>query len=307
MRGSLRGLDSNDVVYIQQAATDVEITVDRVSVNAEIKRYDVSKKGKDVMNIVFDDEDSYYRLKSKVAKKRSQTVSVHFNLKHSYFRNLHKSLDMINSRIIDCLIPDILQTEQSDFPPIRMPDTDHWILDKEYQLVALKKLMVCDNDAPFLLIGPFGTGKTKLLATAATHFLRRHSNRVLICTSHVQSADAYIDNYFGPCEKFLESYKKPVIPIRLAGKRYRYFGKYDHLFKRVGCSYEEKREIRRSRLIVTTFLTAPYLIDLKVRCFTHILIDEGAQTREPEAIAPLGLADDNTKIVIAGDHLQVCN
>ena len=58
MRGSLRGLESNDVVYIQQAATDVEITVDRVSVHAEINRYDVSKKGKDVMNIVFDDEDN---------------------------------------------------------------------------------------------------------------------------------------------------------------------------------------------------------------------------------------------------------
>ena len=111
MRGLLRGLDSNDVVYIQQAATDVKIIVDRVSVHAEINCFDVSKKGKDVVNIVFD-EDSYYRLKSKVAKKRSQTVSVHFNLKHSYFRNLHKSLDMINPRIIDCLIPDVLQTEQ---------------------------------------------------------------------------------------------------------------------------------------------------------------------------------------------------
>ena len=173
--------------------------------------------------------------------------------------------------------------------------------------MALKKLMACDNNAPFLLIGPSGTGKTRILATAATHFLRRHSNRVLICISHMQSADAYIDNYFGPCEEFLHSYKKPVMPIRLAGKRYRYFGTYDHLLKRVGCSYTEKCEIRRSHLIVTTFLTAPYLIDLKVRCFSHILIDEGAQTREPEAIAPLGLADDSTKIVIAGDHLQVCN
>ena len=59
-------------------------------------------------------------------------------------------------------------------------------------------------------------------------------------------------------------------------------------------------------LSLQTFLTAPQLINLKAKCFTHILIDEGAQTREPEAIAPLGLADDNTKIVIAGDHMQVC-
>ena len=305
MCGSLVGLESNDVVYVQQAATNVEITADRTTVYAEIAQYSVSKKGQDIVKVIFDDEHAYYRLKSKVYKKESRTVSVHFILKHSYFRDLHKSLDRVNLRIIDCLIPDVLQPDQGALPSIRMPDTDLWMLDKEYQLFALKKLMACDNSAPFLLTGPFGTGKTKILATAATYFLRRRSNRVLICTSHLQSADAYIDKYFGPYEKSLQS-SYNVNPVRVAGRGYRYFGKYDHLFKRKGCSFEDKREIRRSRLIISTFLTAPYLIDLKVRRFTHILIDEGAQTREPETIAPLGLADDNTKIVIAGDHLQVC-
>ena len=60
----------------------------------------------------------------------------------------------------------------------------------------------------------------------------------------------------------------------------------------------------KSRLIVTTFLTALHLLG-KVKPFTHILIDEGAQCREPEAIAPLCLADENSKIVVTGDRLQV--
>ena len=34
-------------------------------------------------------------------------------------------------------------------------------------------------------------------------------------------------------------------------------------------------------------------------------MDEGAQAREPEAVAPLCLATKNTKIVIAGDQFQV--
>ena len=303
MRGALVGLDSNDVVYVQQAATNVDITIDRTTVQAEIAHYSVSKKGQDVVNVTFDVENDYYRLKSKVYKKADRMVSVHFILKHSYFRDLHKSLDRVNLRIIDCLIPDALQPDQNDLPSIRKPDSELFELDKEYQLLALKELMACNNVAPFLLTGPFGTGKTKILATAAVNFLRKRSNRVLICTSHMQSADAYIDKYFGPYEQSLQSYN--VSPVRVASRRYRYFGKYDHLFKRKGCSFEEKREIKRSRLIITTFLTAPYLIDLRVRYFTHILIDEGAQTREPETIAPLGLADENTKIVIAGDHLQV--
>ena len=303
MCGTLVGLDGNDVVYVQQAATDVEITIGRTTVRAEIANYTVSKKGQDVVKVIFDDEEGYYRLKSKIYKKESRNVSVHFVLKHSYFRDLHKSLDRVKLRIIDCLIPDALPSEQNDLPPIPMPDSDLWMLDNDYQLIALKKMMACDSSAPFLLTGPFGTGKTKILATAAYQFIKRRSNRVLICTSHLQSADAYIDKYFGPCEDSLQSYN--VNPVRVAGRKYRYSGKYNHLVRRKGCTFKEKQQIRHSRLVITTFLTAPYLIDLRVKCFTHILIDKGAQTREPETIAPLGLSDDNTKIVIAGDHMQV--
>ena len=44
--GSLVGLNSNDVAYAQQAATHVELTVDRttVSISAEITNYSVSNK-----------------------------------------------------------------------------------------------------------------------------------------------------------------------------------------------------------------------------------------------------------------------
>lgn len=40
--------------------------------------------------------------------------------------------------------------------------------------------------------------------------------------------------------------------------------------------------------------------------FTHILIDEAAQAMECEAVMPLSLANENTRIVLAGDHMQVC-
>lgn len=58
-------------------------------------------------------------------------------------------------------------------------------------------------------------------------------------------------------------------------------------------------------VIITTCLTTPHLHFLKPGYFTHILIDEGSQMREPEAVAPLQLAGKNTKIVIAGDENQV--
>ena len=299
MCGSLVGLNSNDVTYVELAATHVEITSSKISVCAEINNYSVSNKGLDVVNVTFDDEDSYYLLKSKFTKQ--MVVSVHFILKRSYFRSLHKALDSINLKVINSLIPSYLHSgKERKLPHTPYPVEDFLWLDKEYQLLALKKIMACDNNAPFLLIGPFGTGKTRVLAAAAITFLKRRSSRVLICTGHLQAADVYIDNYFGP---MTENNTMPhnANPIRFVGSRYRYFGKYTNLFK----NSHDHQGVLQSRLIVTTFLTAPQLINIKVKCFTHILIDEGALLREPEAIAPLGLADDNTKIVIAGDHFQV--
>ena len=41
--------------------------------------------------------------------------------------------------------------------------------------------------------------------------------------------------------------------------------------------------------------------------FTHTLIDEAAQALEPECVTPLVMADEHTKIVLAGDHMQVAS
>lgn len=63
-------------------------------------------------------------------------------------------------------------------------------------------------------------------------------------------------------------------------------------------------------MVVTTFLTALYLKD-KVNKegtalkFTHIIIDEGAQSREPEALGAVVLATSSTCLIVAGDNQQV--
>lgn len=39
--------------------------------------------------------------------------------------------------------------------------------------------------------------------------------------------------------------------------------------------------------------------------FTHILIDEAAQAMECEALTPLALAKADTRLVLAGDYMQL--
>ena len=296
MCASLIGLNSNDVAYVQQAATDVEITVEGIIISTEVTNYSVNKE-LDVVVVKFKSEDDFDFVNQ---KGLFRYVPVRFNLKRSYFQNLHRSLERVTPKIVQWLMPNELDATQKPLPYTAYPEAECLLLDKEYQLLALKKMVACDSSVPFLVTGPFGTGKTRLLATAAVNFLKKHKNRVLICTSHLQSADAYIVNYFGPmfADKCIPH---NVRPMRLIGIDYNYYGDFQDLFTRTS----DKDKIKKSRLVITTFLTAPQLIRMNVKPFTHILIDEGAQTREPEAIAPLGLADDKTKIVIAGDHLQV--
>ena len=305
--GSLTGLHSSDIAYIQQAATHVLIKVGQISASAEIMRYGASNKGLDVVNIKFDNVEVFHRLQPNFREKH-ECDSVHFILKHKYFRNLHRSLDRVTAGIIKRLIPEAinLSDERRKLQTNSMSLPDYLSLDNEYQLPALKKMMACDSNVPFLVTGPFGTGKTRLLAAATVKFLEECNSRILLCTSHLKSADAYIDNYFGPLQ-WVDGNCIPqkVEPIRLVSPSYdNYRGNYHELFTSISDKHKGNK-IKKCRLIITTFLTAPHLIHLNVKPFTHILIDEGGQLREPEAIAPLGLADDDTKIVIAGDHLEV--
>lgn len=46
-------------------------------------------------------------------------------------------------------------------------------------------------------------------------------------------------------------------------------------------------------------------MSVSVGLFTHILLDEAAQAMECETIMPFALASKSTRIVLAGDHMQV--
>ena len=58
--------------------------------------------------------------------------------------------------------------------------------------------------------------------------------------------------------------------------------------------------------MVATLSTSQSVAELLPRgYFSHILLDEAAQALETEAIMPLVLADSTTRVVLAGDHMQL--
>ena len=66
------------------------------------------------------------------------------------------------------------------------------------------------------------------------------------------------------------------------------------------------QELEAHDVVVATLSTSQSVADLLPRgYFSHILLDEAAQALETEAIMPLVLADSGTRVVLAGDHMQL--
>ena len=164
--------------------------------------------------------------------------------------------------------------------------------------------------APIVVVGSAGTGKTKVLARAVYQIFSHTKNpRVLLCTHHQKSADLFLTKYFVPM-RVHHGWKVSLARMTQ--------------FKNVSANIQKRYQLycatvsevadclSKFQLIISTFgLTLQLAEQLQHKgslgdWFTHILIDEGALTREPETIAPLSLCGPNTVIAIAGDHKQVC-
>ena len=285
-----------------------------------------NKKGEETIYLGFDANNiaEIIKLYPSVSETDSEVlhVLVTFVLKYSYFDRLHTAIDNLSGVVLKRVMPDSV----SDFTPRptsavrfntsmihcvrefvfldqpRQTDDDHV---PTPQMYALYKIINSDSSkAPVLAVGSFGTGKTRVLARAAYQILHNDSEaKVLICAHHQSSADSLVDNYFG---KMIRAgwYKGKSLVRLIPIVRYRNEKEYQKYYK----TAREVRWMNKQslKLVVTTFSTSLHLFEpLGQNHFTHILLDEGAQTREPETIAPLCLANKNTKIVIMGDHKQV--
>ena len=241
-----------------------------------------------------------YRTKS-VTKIKAQ-----FLIKHRYFQDLHQAVDNISPIIIQRLFPSVSITKgrlmQDSYDYSNILQQPPFIPDK-LQSEAISSMLSVGTEAPFVLVGPFGTGKTHVLACAVAKIVNEDAiAKVLIATHHNKSADTFITKYFGT----LESAR--ILPLTVAPIRIASDDSEKPYFVRFNDPIITKELLDERRIVVTTFLTALRFAStekLPRGYFTHILIDEGAQTREPETIAPLIFANETTKIIIAGDHLQV--
>ncbi len=248
------------------------------------------------------------------------TVKVEFEVKHHFFNNLIDAVSSISSRTVSRIVPNgsndfsqpmSLSREESGIVEGLVCDTD------EHKKILENVAMCQASSPPVLVCGAFGTGKTRLLALIARLYIvlgrrRAQNTRVLMVAHHQATADILLDSY---C-KLLSGMEDGIVrvtsyrykpPSTLSENVKRFFKKCHDVMR--DCRYQKHHQIE---LVISTFETSLNLKNVLSRngleqrlLFTHILIDEGAQAWEPEAVAPLCFASDQTKIVIVGDPLQV--
>ena len=240
-----------------------------------------------------------------ILNQEARSVYVHFEINHTYFDGLHKAIDCLSPNAIRKLFPNktdlrecrtgtnLTMKEKSAIRP--------FTLDNEYQMNALKRMISSHPDIPFLVLGPFGTGKTHILAAAVSALICNPSNHILVCTHQHQCADHIFQMLFAKHHKAIMR----LVPNSWALKLDQVRNEGIVLLKNA------RHKVFVKRVVVTTFLTATNLQEIEKNTkqsltFSHILIDEGAQTREPETLGALAVVKTETKVIIVGDNKQVC-
>ncbi|XP_055954783.1 probable helicase with zinc finger domain [Patella vulgata] len=238
-------------------------------------------------------------------------VVIQFQLNRLPKVEMHAAVDKLPT--LDIVFPNLDTLQNIPWSPERQ-----WNEELDCKLNVKQKeailAITADTDIilpPLLLVGPFGTGKTYTLAQAVKQVLKNDGSRILICTHSNSAADLYIKDFFHPC---FEEGDEDIKPLRILYQyrwvqtvsdvvlKYTLYDSSTGIFK-----HPTLEDLEKHRIIITTLSTARYISDINVskEFFTHIFIDEAAQALECETLIPLSMACESTRIVLAGDHMQL--
>ncbi|XP_077380130.1 putative helicase with zinc finger domain isoform X2 [Festucalex cinctus] len=245
---------------------------------------------------------------------RKIQVELQFQLNRLPLCEMHYALDRIkDSKDNSILFPDVSLVPTIPWSPNRQWDEqlDPRLNAKQKEAILAITTPLSIPLPPVLIIGPYGTGKTFTLAQAVKHILRQETSRVLICTHSNSAADLYIKDYLHPYVEAGNPHARPlrvyfrnrwVKTVHPVVQQYCLIANTQVTFK-----MPTRDDILRHRVVVVTLSTSQYLcqLDLEPGLFTHILLDEAAQAMECETIMPFALASSTTRIVLAGDHMQL--
>ncbi|PFH46784.1 hypothetical protein AMATHDRAFT_69038 [Amanita thiersii Skay4041] len=164
---------------------------------------------------------------------------------------------------------------------------------------------------PFIIFGPFGTGKTSTMVEAMLQVLDSNSEaRIIACTPSNSAADLLITKLSSKLntETMFRFNAPSRLRISVPDDVMQYSYIKDDPHSEIRPFAVPILKIKRFRVVVSTCVSASFAagIGMPRGHFTHIFIDEAGQATEPEALLPVKtIADPNTNIILAGDPKQL--
>lgn len=162
--------------------------------------------------------------------------------------------------------------------------------------------------APFILFGPPGTGKTTSIVESLCQIRKFYpSKKILVCAP----SNAACDEIAARAIKFLPSsdiYRQYSISM---GKSLDKIDPRLVNISNLGVSerhtYPPSEYIKTFSIVIVTLSMVHklYQIKLSTSHFSYIFIDECGSATEPSSIIPISAFGSNTKIILAGDPLQL--
>ncbi|KAH7924379.1 P-loop containing nucleoside triphosphate hydrolase protein, partial [Leucogyrophana mollusca] len=161
------------------------------------------------------------------------------------------------------------------------------------------------GSVPFVIFGPFGTGKTSTVVEAIHQLLNKDpAIRILACAPSNAAADtlARLLN-LNPEVLFRlnATWRKPETTPTILRP-------FTLLNGNGFFAIPSLERLEGFRVIVSTCVSGgvPWGMGMKRGHFSHIIIDEAGQAMEPAAVIPiLTMADARTNVILAGDHQQL--
>eukprot|EP00731_Ephydatia_muelleri_P025024 Em0017g107a len=163
---------------------------------------------------------------------------------------------------------------------------------------------------PSLVLGPFGCGKTRTLSECIKLLtLYVPEARILVCAHSNSAADLYVENMSREWRR-RGLQKAPLFRLYFTGRKLNTISPIVKEYCNIKKDWPvipSLDELKQYKVVVSTLMTARTLslMEMSKGWFTHIFIDEAAQALEAECLIPLCLANSKTKVILAGDHMQL--
>ncbi|KAK9054834.1 hypothetical protein SSX86_025913 [Deinandra increscens subsp. villosa] len=182
----------------------------------------------------------------------------------------------------------------------------------EEQLSSVEMILGCKGGPPYIVHGPPGTGKSVTLTEAILQLYKtRRNSIVLVCAPSNNAADHLLARLV--MENAVKIREGHILRLNAIARsiddmksEFLEFCSVDQQEGVFSCPIFE--QLIRYRIIISTYASAGllYAEGLKTGHFTHIFLDEAAQSCEPETMVPIShFYRRDTVVVLAGDPVQL--